>query len=78
MIEKGIKSGKIVIQVPLKATSQAIQNGSKNFGIKKKKEDVAMVVQGLRQGHYITCTTLNILLSYLNIQSTMHNHMSNQ
>ncbi|KAK4723894.1 hypothetical protein R3W88_026673 [Solanum pinnatisectum] len=44
MVENGIKSGKIVSQAALKATTQVIKNGSRNLGGKKMKEDVANVV----------------------------------
>jgi len=44
MVENGIKSGKIVSQAALKATTQVLQNGSGNIGGKKRREDVATVV----------------------------------
>ncbi|XP_060200128.1 uncharacterized protein LOC132628360 [Lycium barbarum] len=46
MVENGIKSGKIVSQVALKATTQAIQNGSGGFGNRKKKEEGSMMASG--------------------------------
>ncbi|KAM3360749.1 hypothetical protein P3S68_015603 [Capsicum galapagoense] len=49
MVENGIKSGKIISQVVLKATTQAIQSGSRSFGGKKRKKDVATVVPSPRQ-----------------------------
>ncbi|XP_049371475.1 uncharacterized protein LOC125836336 [Solanum verrucosum] len=49
MVENGIKSGKIVSQAALKATTQVIKNGSGNFGGKKMKEDVANVVSGTQK-----------------------------
>ncbi|KAM3289557.1 hypothetical protein P3S67_017845 [Capsicum chacoense] len=49
MVENGIKSGKIISQAILKATTQAIQNGAGSFGGKKRKEVVATVVLGPRQ-----------------------------
>ncbi|XP_060194945.1 uncharacterized protein LOC132624137 [Lycium barbarum] len=45
MVENGIKSGKIVSQVALKATTQAIQNGSGGFGNRKKKEEGSSAAQ---------------------------------
>ncbi|XP_059311487.1 uncharacterized protein LOC132063073 [Lycium ferocissimum] len=50
MVEEGIKSGRILSYSALKATTQAIQNSSGNFRIKKEKDDIAMVAQGPRQG----------------------------
>ncbi|XP_060210244.1 uncharacterized protein LOC132637118 [Lycium barbarum] len=46
MVENGIKSGKIVSQVALKATTQAIQNGSGGFGNRKTKEEGSMMASG--------------------------------
>ena len=37
MVENGIKSGKIMSQTALRATTQAIQSGSGSFGNRKKK-----------------------------------------
>ncbi|XP_060194989.1 uncharacterized protein LOC132624187 [Lycium barbarum] len=48
IIEEGIKTGRIVGFAALKATTQAIQNGSGSFGGKKKREDVATVAPGPR------------------------------
>ena len=48
MVENGIKSGKIISQASFKATIQVIKNGSRSFGGKKRKEDVATVVLGPR------------------------------
>ncbi|XP_049364034.1 uncharacterized protein LOC125828744 [Solanum verrucosum] len=50
MVENGIKSGKIVSQAALKATTQVIKNGSGNFRGKKMKEDIANVVSGTQKG----------------------------
>ncbi|XP_070041105.1 uncharacterized protein [Nicotiana tomentosiformis] len=41
-----MKSGKIVSQAALKATTQAIQSGSGNFGNRKKKEEGSMMASG--------------------------------
>ncbi|XP_060177795.1 uncharacterized protein LOC132607732 [Lycium barbarum] len=43
MVENGIKSGKILSQVELDATTQAIQNRSGGFGNRKKKEEGSMM-----------------------------------
>ena len=43
MVENGIKSGKIMSQTALRATTQAIQNGSGSFGNRKKKEEGSMM-----------------------------------
>ena len=48
MVENGIKSGKIVSQAALKATTQVLQNGSGNIGGKKRREDVAAIVSAPR------------------------------
>ncbi|XP_049394536.1 uncharacterized protein LOC125858774 [Solanum stenotomum] len=48
MVKNSIKSGKIVSQAALKATTQALQNGSGNIGGKKRREDVATVVSAPR------------------------------
>ncbi|KAK4733624.1 hypothetical protein R3W88_007885 [Solanum pinnatisectum] len=48
MVENGIKSGKIVSQAALKATTQVLQNSSGNIGGKKRREDVATVVSAPR------------------------------
>ncbi|KAM3249813.1 hypothetical protein P3L10_011583 [Capsicum annuum] len=49
MVENRIKSGKIISQAALKATTQTIQSGSGSFGENKIKEDVTAVVPGPRQ-----------------------------
>ncbi|KAM3232739.1 hypothetical protein P3L10_018098 [Capsicum annuum] len=49
IVENGIKSGKIISQATLKATTQVIQSGLGSFGENKRKEDVATVVPGPRQ-----------------------------
>ncbi|PHT70929.1 hypothetical protein T459_26033 [Capsicum annuum] len=46
MIENGIKTGRIVIFVTLKPTTQAIQKGSGSVGGKKNKEDVVEIIVG--------------------------------
>ena len=43
MVENGIKSGKIVSQAAIRATTQAIQSGSGNFINRKKKEEGSMM-----------------------------------
>ncbi|KAG5599646.1 hypothetical protein H5410_031016 [Solanum commersonii] len=48
IVENGIKSGKIVSQTALKATTQVLQNGSGNIGGKKRRGDVATVVSASR------------------------------
>ncbi|XP_025884532.2 uncharacterized protein [Solanum lycopersicum] len=48
MVENGIKSGKIVSQAALKATTQMLQNGSGNIGGKKRREDVTAIVSAPR------------------------------
>ena len=44
MVENGMNSGKIISQAALKATTQVLQNGSRNIGGKKRREDVATIV----------------------------------
>ncbi|XP_075087786.1 uncharacterized protein LOC142169778 [Nicotiana tabacum] len=46
IVENGMKSSKIVSQAALKATTQAIQSGSGNFGNRKKKEEGSMMASG--------------------------------
>ncbi|XP_015057530.1 uncharacterized protein LOC107003756 [Solanum pennellii] len=48
MVENGIKSGKIVSQTALKATTQVLQSGSGNIGGKKRREDVDTIVSAPR------------------------------
>nr|XP_016466163.1 PREDICTED: uncharacterized protein LOC107788937 [Nicotiana tabacum] len=50
MVEEGLKSSKIMSYSAIKATTQAIQNGTGGVLGKKKKEDVAMVVSGSWHG----------------------------
>ncbi|KAK4731307.1 hypothetical protein R3W88_024295 [Solanum pinnatisectum] len=50
MVENGIKSGKIVTQAALKATTHVIKNGSGNLGGQKMKEDVANVMSDTQIG----------------------------
>ena len=40
MVESGLKTGRIVSQEAIKATTQAIQGGSTSFGNRKRKEEV--------------------------------------
>ncbi|XP_070029580.1 uncharacterized protein [Nicotiana sylvestris] len=51
MVEEGLKSNKIMSYSDIKATTQAIQNGTRGVIKKKKKEDVATIDSGswLRQ-----------------------------
>ncbi|XP_010318367.2 uncharacterized protein [Solanum lycopersicum] len=48
MVENGIKSGKIVSQEAIRATTQVIQSGSGNFTNRKKKEEGSMAASGSR------------------------------
>ncbi|KAG5615187.1 hypothetical protein H5410_015011 [Solanum commersonii] len=48
MVENDIKSGKIVSQAALKATTQVLHNGSGNIRGKKRREDVAIIVSVLQ------------------------------
>ncbi|PHT67629.1 hypothetical protein T459_27116 [Capsicum annuum] len=49
MIEEGIKTGRIVSFVTLKATTQAIQKGSGSVGEKKNEEDASAIVVGQQE-----------------------------
>ena len=40
MVESGLKTGRIVSQAAIKATTQAIQGDSTSFGNRKRKEEV--------------------------------------
>ncbi|KAH0669487.1 hypothetical protein KY289_023980 [Solanum tuberosum] len=71
MVENGIKSGKIVSQAALKATTQVLQNGTGNIGGKKRREDVATVVsapqtyvQDNPPQHYFHSQTLQYPVPY--------------
>ena len=48
IVENGIKSGKIVSQAAIRATTQAIQSGSGNLTNRKKKEEGSMAASGSR------------------------------
>ena len=48
MVENAIKSGKIVSQAAIRATTHAIQSGSGNFTNRKKKEEGSMMATGSR------------------------------
>ncbi|XP_070035467.1 uncharacterized protein [Nicotiana tomentosiformis] len=50
MVEEGLKSSKIISYSSIKATTQAIQNGTGILLGKNKKDDVAMVVSGPWRG----------------------------
>ncbi|XP_070028706.1 uncharacterized protein [Nicotiana sylvestris] len=49
MVENGLKTGRIVSQVALKATTQAIQNGSGSFANRKKRDEGSMMTSGFRE-----------------------------
>nr|XP_009592185.1 uncharacterized protein LOC104089071 [Nicotiana tomentosiformis] len=51
MVENGLKTGRIISQSALRATSQAIQNGSGGLANRKKREEGAMMASGLRGPH---------------------------
>ncbi|XP_070049078.1 uncharacterized protein [Nicotiana tomentosiformis] len=51
MVENGLKTGRIISQSALRATSQAIQNGSGGLANRKKREEGAMMASGLRGLH---------------------------
>nr|XP_009602815.1 uncharacterized protein LOC104097896 [Nicotiana tomentosiformis] len=48
MVENGLKTGRILSQSALRATSQAIQSGSGGLASRKKKEEGAMMASSLR------------------------------
>ncbi|XP_070006084.1 uncharacterized protein [Nicotiana sylvestris] len=50
MVEEGLNSSKIMSYSAIKATTQAIQSGTRSLLGKKKKEDVVMVVSGSWHG----------------------------
>ena len=82
MVENGIKSGKIVSQAALKATTQVLQNGSGNIGRKKRREDVATIVSAPRthvlgnSHNTIFLPKLHNILSHtLHIMFLMHNQL---
>ncbi|XP_070052628.1 uncharacterized protein [Nicotiana tomentosiformis] len=51
MVENGLKTGRIISQFALRATSQAIQNGSGGLANRKKREEGALMTSGLRGPH---------------------------
>ncbi|XP_019234623.1 PREDICTED: uncharacterized protein LOC109215064 [Nicotiana attenuata] len=48
MVENGLKTGRILSQSTIRATSQEIQSGSGGVANRKKKEEVAMAASSLR------------------------------
>ena len=48
MVESGLKTGRLVSQVVIKDTTQAIQGGLPSFGNRKWKEKVISLVSGSR------------------------------
>ncbi|XP_070050532.1 uncharacterized protein [Nicotiana tomentosiformis] len=48
MVENGLKTGRNLSQSALRATSQAIQSGSRGLASRKKKEEGAMMASSLR------------------------------
>ncbi|XP_019244417.1 PREDICTED: uncharacterized protein LOC109224284 [Nicotiana attenuata] len=48
MVENGLKTGRILSQSAIRATSQAIQSGSGAAANRKKKEEVAMMASNLK------------------------------
>ncbi|XP_070014216.1 uncharacterized protein [Nicotiana sylvestris] len=49
MVENGLKTGRILSQSAIRATSQAIQGGSGGVANRKKKEEVAMATSSVRK-----------------------------
>ncbi|XP_070002931.1 uncharacterized protein [Nicotiana sylvestris] len=49
MVENGLKTGRIVSRATLKATTQAIQNGSGSFANRKKRDEGSMMTSGSRE-----------------------------
>ncbi|XP_075103481.1 uncharacterized protein LOC142178056 [Nicotiana tabacum] len=49
MVENGLKIGRILSQSAIRATSQAIQGGSRGVANRKKKEEVAMTTSSVRK-----------------------------
>ncbi|XP_070020002.1 uncharacterized protein [Nicotiana sylvestris] len=49
MVENGLKTGRIVSQATLKATTQVIQNGSGSFANRKKRYEGSMMTSGSRE-----------------------------
>ncbi|XP_069145166.1 uncharacterized protein [Solanum lycopersicum] len=49
MIESGLKTGRIVSQATIKATTQAIEGGSTSFGNRKRNEEVISLASGSRE-----------------------------
>nr|XP_009626570.1 uncharacterized protein LOC104117248 [Nicotiana tomentosiformis] len=51
MVENGLKTGRIISQSALRATSQAIQNGFGGLANQKKREEGALMTSGLKGPH---------------------------
>ncbi|XP_019263160.1 PREDICTED: uncharacterized protein LOC109240926 [Nicotiana attenuata] len=51
MVENSLKTGRIISQSAIRATSQAIQSGSGGLANRKKKEEGAMMASRLRNSH---------------------------
>ncbi|XP_019241724.1 PREDICTED: uncharacterized protein LOC109221721 [Nicotiana attenuata] len=49
MVENGLKTGRILSQFAIRATSQAIQGGSRGVAKGKKKEETSMAASGARK-----------------------------
>ncbi|XP_070012906.1 uncharacterized protein [Nicotiana sylvestris] len=49
MVENGLKTGRIVSQAALKATTRAIQNGSGSFANRKKRDEGSMMISRSRE-----------------------------
>ncbi|XP_019265868.1 PREDICTED: uncharacterized protein LOC109243399 [Nicotiana attenuata] len=49
IVENGLKTGRILSQTAIRATSQAIQGGSRGVANRKKKEEVAMATSSVRK-----------------------------
>ncbi|XP_019260804.1 PREDICTED: uncharacterized protein LOC109238780 [Nicotiana attenuata] len=48
MVENGLKTGRIISQSALRATSQSIQNGSRGLANRKKREEGVVMASSLR------------------------------
>ncbi|XP_070046213.1 uncharacterized protein [Nicotiana tomentosiformis] len=59
MVENGLKTGRIVSQSALRATSQAIQNGLGGLANRKKREEGDMMTSGAEGHDTEDCWTLN-------------------
>ncbi|KAM3322658.1 hypothetical protein P3S67_003809 [Capsicum chacoense] len=76
MIEKGIKTGRIVSFATLKATTHVIQKGSGSVGEKKNEEDASTIIVGQQERSRRPCRHRSQAQAQVYAQAP-HNHSQN-